>query len=432
MKNLYCNKLDAAVKACTKTLTNNQRHVGEDVGWHQHLGTNKIGIVATSIALLYYKMIGKPCREEKQCLSFLEKRQNQDGGWPYISNTNGESNVESTCWALQALKRYNEENTYDEILREGIDWIVSQHTFIEDNDSGWGFIKESVPRVYITALVLRTLVMLDRKDLQEFESAKQWLVNAQNEDGGWGELSDRGSSFFFTSYVIVSLLECGYQKTDGVIKKAKTWLEIQLREFDMEDASLLCYMEFIEKGVGEKRVRIPFFHYVLPYVIKACIRLDVDNRTIFKAITLLESRTQDGEIEHPMLENSKIKPIWALFDSVLSIKEFEGQFEKWNDLHEIILVYKWFWTFSKKNPLRFIVRYFDMVSRTMIMAAVFYGSFVLIKDNWNAVNEWFVGLKDSTTGGILISMIAAVVLSGLSWGLKKVNSWVNKLILEKA
>ena len=432
MKNLYCNKLDAAVKACTKTLTDNQRHVGEDVGWHQHLGTNKIGIVATSIALLYYKMIGKPCREEEQCLSFLGKRQNQDGGWPYISNTNGESNVESTCWALQALKRYNEVNTYDEIIRKGIDWIVSQHTFIADNDSGWGFIKESVPRVYITALVLRTLVMLGRKDLQEFESAKQWLVNAQNEDGGWGELSDRGSSFFFTSYVIVSLLECGYQKTDSVIKKAKTWLEMRLREFDMEDASLLCYMEFIEKGVGEKRVRIPFFHYVLPYVIKACIRLDVDNRTIFKAITLLESRTQDGEIEHPMLENSKIKPIWALFDSVLSIKEFEGQFEKWNDLHEIILVYKWFWTFGKKNPLRFIVRYFNMVARTMIMAAVFYGSFVLIKDNWNAVNEWFVGLKDSTTGGIFISMIAAVVLSGLSWGLKKVNSWVNKLILEKA
>ena len=73
-----------------------------------------------------------------------------------------------------------------------------------------------------------------------------------------------------------------------------------------------------------------------------------------------------------------------------------------------------------------------MVARTMIMAAVFYGSFVLIKDNWNAVNDWFEGLKDSTTGGILISMIAAVVLSGLSWGLKKVNSWVNKLILEKA
>ena len=432
MKNLYCNKLDAAVKACTKTLTDNQRHVGEDVGWHQHLGTNKIGIVATSIALLYYKMIGKPCREEEQCLSFLVKRQNQDGGWPYISNTNGESNVESTCWALQALKRYNEVNTYDEILRKGIDWIVSQHTFIADNDSGWGFIRESAPRVYITAFVLRTLVMLGRKDLQVFESAKQWLVNAQNEDGGWGELSDRGSSFFFTSYVIVSLLECGYQKTDGVIKKAKTWLEMRLHEFDMEDASLLCYMEFIEKGVGEERVRIPFFHYVLPYVIKACIRLDVDNRTIFKAITLLESRTQDGEIEHPMLENSKIKPIWALFDSVSSIKEFEGQFVKWNDLHEIILVYKRFWTFGKKNPLRFIVRYFDMVARTVTMAAVFYGSFVLIKDNWNAVNEWFVGLKDSTTGGILISMIAAVVLSGLSWGLKKVKSWVNKLILEKA
>lgn len=133
-----------------------------------------------------------------------------------------------------------------------------------------------------------------------------------------------------------------------------------------------------------------------------------------------------------MLENSKIKPIWALFDSVLSIKEFEGQFEEWNDLHEIILVYKWFWPFGKMNPLRFIVRYFDMVARTMIMAAVFYGSFVLIKDNWNTVNDWFEGLKDSMTGGILISMIAAVVLSGLSWGLKKVKSWVNKLILEKA
>lgn len=426
MKNLFCKDLDAAVCACTKTLIDNQRHVGEDVGWHQHLGTNKIGIVATAIALLYYKMIGEQCRDEEQCLSFLIRRQNDDGGWPYISNTNGASNVESTCWALQALYAYSAEGANDEIINRCVDWILGQHAPIVDSDSGWAFVGNAVSRVYITALVLRTLSLLGKHGVQEFESAKQWLLNSQNEDGGWGELADRGSSFFFTSFAVIALMECGCQPTDGVIKNAKRWFELRLNGVDVNDASLLCYMEFIENKVGEDRIRISFFHYVLPYVICACIRVGIDNRIVFDAIRLMQKRMEDGEIEHPMLENSKIKPIWALYDSVKAVKEFEGVFKDWSELNEIILVHKWFWSFGTYNPLRFLVRFSDWIIRTFVMAIVFYAVFVVARYYWDGINQWFVGLKDSTYGGILMSLIAAVISSGASWGWKKVKGFIEQ------
>lgn len=196
MKYIYRKNVDGIINACTKTLDDNHRHIGSDAGWHQHLGSHKVGIVATAMALLYYQMVSRECPEKEENLEFLRKKRNIDGGWPYISNTNGDSNVESTCWVLCALHQYDAQ-LYSREIEDGTTWLLTQYDQREDIDSGWPFMRDSLSRIYLTAFVLRTLKKLGKDSRQEYESAKKWLINAQNDDGGWGELPERGSSLFY-------------------------------------------------------------------------------------------------------------------------------------------------------------------------------------------------------------------------------------------
>ena len=104
MKKLKYSEIDSIIKKSIDTMSDSIRTVDEYTGWHQHLGSNKIGIVATSMAIKFYKeLVGTLCPSEDAAKYFIYNKQNEDGGWPYISNTNGESNIEATCWALQAL-----------------------------------------------------------------------------------------------------------------------------------------------------------------------------------------------------------------------------------------------------------------------------------------------------------------------------------------
>lgn len=171
MKNIRRKDIDNNIETFTRIIDDNHRHIGDETGWHQHLGSHKVGIVATAMALLFYKAINKNAPEKELNLKFLLNKQNSDGGWPYISNTNNESNVESTCWALLALYKYNFVSFHEQI-ENGINWLFSQYDQILDSDNGWAFIKGSKPRIYITSFVLRILKMLGKDTRQEFESAK--------------------------------------------------------------------------------------------------------------------------------------------------------------------------------------------------------------------------------------------------------------------
>lgn len=107
MKRFFKKDIEDRIEKFTEVLTASQRHIDGNTGWHQHLRAPKIGIVATAMALIYYKKIEQPCPDEEQCLNFIRSKVMEDGGWPYISNAANRSNIESTCWALQALHLYD-------------------------------------------------------------------------------------------------------------------------------------------------------------------------------------------------------------------------------------------------------------------------------------------------------------------------------------
>lgn len=87
------------------------------------------------MALLFYKTINKDAPEKELNLNFIRRKQNPDGGWPYISNTSNTSNVESTCWALLALYKYDSILFHDQI-ENGVNWLLAQYEQISDSDNG--------------------------------------------------------------------------------------------------------------------------------------------------------------------------------------------------------------------------------------------------------------------------------------------------------
>ena len=275
-------------------------------------------------------------------------------------------------------------------------------------DKGWPFSKGSVPRIYTTAFTLRTLLKIGEVESQQFESAKQWLLDAQNDDGGWGELPEKGSSCFYTSYVIITLIELGLSVSDPKITKASLWLQNRFKEVPMYDSTFLCYLEFIESGEGETRARISSFHYVLPYVAQALMALGVFNDNLIQAITILNERAREGYVEHPMLENTRIKPIWAIYDSICADIEFKKRINNWNKQFEFLSICNKLVSLKRWNPLRFFFRYMS----TIITFVISFGLlFLLIKQvNWDVIQKWWMDAQDKTLGQIIISFVGSFLV----------------------
>lgn len=411
MKYIRRNDIDNSIETFTRILNDNHRHIGNDTGWHQHLGTHKIGIVATAMALLFYKTINKDALEKELNLNFIIGKQNPDGGWPYISNTNNESNVESTCWALLALYKYASVSFHDQI-ENGVNWLLAQYEQIPDSDNGWAFITGSKPRIYITSFVLRVLKILGKDAGQEFESAKRWLINAQNDDGGWGELPDKGSSLFFTCYSIITLVECGIETNSSTINNAINWLEKKISSINIHDQTLICYLEFIENGTGDNRIRIPFFHYVLPYIVITFLKVGKKNGIVFDTVRLLLQRCSNGKIEHPMLENSRIIPIWILYDIMISYQSFKDSYSNWEEKSDFFCLpffQNKLIAIGKYNLFRLFIRIHNFIWYLIGLFVLIFIIVIGFQSYYSDAMNWWEKHINTISGQVILSLVVSAI-----------------------
>lgn len=75
----YIDSIDVntRISELLDNLDANIRTIGNDVGWHQHLGARKIGIVASAIGLLMHKKLGTAFAKEENVIAGLANKQNQ-------------------------------------------------------------------------------------------------------------------------------------------------------------------------------------------------------------------------------------------------------------------------------------------------------------------------------------------------------------------
>lgn len=439
MKRILRESLDSVFSKGTQILANTQRDIAGDVGWHQHLGSGKIGIVATAMALIYYKDIAKlPCPKVEECIEFLKKTQQDDGGWSFITNSKGISNVLATCWSIRALYKYEADPA---IIDKAVSWLYLKK---QKGDYGWSLFGTK-SQTFPTCFCIMTLLELGIKPDEEIvSSALTWLRNTRLQDGSCADSPEKPyQSLFHTAITILCLQKANLLTDSNLINKGLDWIEGRFQTQDFSAPCYECDLELMEEKVDNENTRVPYFHYTLPYVALVFLNANRGDNVVFNCIRLLVDRNEGGSWPHPFIENKKIIPIWTLYDGMLAIKAFNERMQRDvnsafipDDFHNVIrnsIVYykmskrkiRWVRTYS---PIRLIDKIGKSIIKFLIVVVIIAVIVYFALQNMDKIGQVLTTESPSCIAiAIITSFIASVLYTVLFW----LANWCMKWITEK-
>lgn len=439
MKRILKESLDSIIKNGTNVIANTQRDIAGNIGWHQHLGSGKIGIVATAMALIYYKDIAKmPCPKAKECIDFLIKTQQTDGGWSFITNSKGISNVLATCWAVRALSKYDADFV---VVRRGVDWLKTKK---KEGDYGWSLFGTK-SQTFPTCFCVITLLELGFKAEDELvSSALSWLRNTRLQDGSWADSPEKPyQSLFHTAITILCLQKANIVTDSNLIKKGLDWIETKFHDQDISAPCYECDLELMEERVNEENTRVPYFHFILPYVALVFMNAKKGDNVVFDCIHLLIDRNECGSWPHPFIENKKIIPIWTLYDGMLAIKAFNERMQSIvngaifsDDFHDPIGNTIVYYKMSRKK-IRWVRAYspcrlIDKIGRPILKFLIVVAAIaILVYFAMQHTDKIGQILSDEGTSSIAIAIITSFIASVLYAVLFWLANWCIKWITDK-
>ena len=177
-------------------------------------------------------------------IEWLLRIQNSDGGWPTFCRGWGRlpfdrSSPDLTAHALQALAARRGDRRIDRAVKRGLRYLEQARR----PDGSWcplWFGNQNAPGkanpVFGTANVVRALSDLDAAPLGG--PGREFLVAAQNEDGGWGGDRDAPSTIEETAAVL-SALAAGPETdaTDAALEKGRAFLLARIAANDWTEPS---------------------------------------------------------------------------------------------------------------------------------------------------------------------------------------------------
>lgn len=99
-----------------------------------------------------------------------------------------------------------------------IDYVAKLKTYYNNDQFG------DINLLNDDAWSILALASVGQKNLSEIENAKNYLINHQNIDGGWGYALNGESDTNDTAAIIIALIEAGVSKSDEKITKAVSYL----------------------------------------------------------------------------------------------------------------------------------------------------------------------------------------------------------------
>ena len=399
-------KLERVLQKSLIYIKDNYRVIGNKHGWHQFLGTNRIGNIATAQALLCFWYCQQDFNERNLALDTLLENQFstagdilRGGGWAYVTNVNDIPTTESTCWTLLSLLKINNDlvKVKRSVMR-GIQWILANHQHGNGDDAGWGSTKFDPSRIYPTTLALRVLKESDCTNNPQYQEALAWIKNARNlNDGGWGEIKGAPSTHLHTAHTIITLLECGLSLESEIIQKAVDRLLDCFDEKNLwNDFNIGGLVELMDvRAPTDSPRRITYYHFTTPWVLTALIKSGrLQHTAVFKAVNWLLESWRGGYWDHPFLSYMSNKPIWAIHDALLALSTFKSKFTNWQDIEEISLeknqlVIK---GKNKRGYLSSIIKRFIFNKITLGCTVVIFASITLISFRIVTVSKGIWGI----------------------------------------
>ncbi len=200
-------------------------------GWNHHPGSVPDADDTSAVLIALFRLQGEA--REWNGLKWLLRLQNDDGGWPtFCKGWSGlpfdRSCPDITAHALRAISPYAKIASHVNVsnsIRRGLEWIKKNQC----EDGSWvplWFGNQYAPhgenRVVGASRVLLALGELNEQQA-ESEKGVHYLLNVQNDDGGWGGGKGISSTMEETSLSVIALLACGH------IHEAERGVEFLLR-----------------------------------------------------------------------------------------------------------------------------------------------------------------------------------------------------------
>lgn len=342
------NKFRRVTRRALQYIKDHYREINGKCGWHQNLGSNKIGNVGSAQALLSLAYFREGFGEKHKVIdSIIESQFSKpgddiyDGGWAYITNASVIPTTECTCWVLLLLQR--EQSGAKDSLEKGLRWLLNNCSS-KNSGSGWGSTRFDSPRTYATTLALRVLSSYGCADTKQYKQGLAWLENARNStDGGWGEAGGYSSTFLHTAHALVALKQCGLDVQSEFIRRGCDWLLNSFHEETLWDeqsvlAGLIEQMEIsVPSNIGILGQRVVYFHFAIPWIIIALVLCSkLSTLQSFKAVNWLLNTFRDSYWDHPYLRYRKNKPMSATHDALLALSTFESKVPSpWDEIEKL-------------------------------------------------------------------------------------------------
>lgn len=152
----------------------------------------KIGIGATSIGLIIYCLQGEEENAEKMA-QYIVSQQLNDGSWSLSKLKQYDLSLAyATCYATKSLLLYNRSKMSPNIqqqIEKAISWVLQN----QNEDGGWGIYNGGESMIHPTSEVLHLFSHLYPEDTLYISikdakiKAEKWLFTKMNSDGSWND-----------------------------------------------------------------------------------------------------------------------------------------------------------------------------------------------------------------------------------------------------
>lgn len=277
-------------------------------GWYHQLEAQDPGATATAVGLMVFECCNEVFERAEDALAFLSDKQVKsddpliDGGW--ATNTSlRHPVVEATGWIARMIGSTrcalvpgapSAERTYR--------WLVEN----QNQDGGWGSLRGCPSRNWLTCVALRGLIPLNPWEPAIRRGVEWLLANRNHHVAAWGETAASQPTVTHTAMVLLTLAEVVPRPRDDAIAQAAQWLAETLEADTRFDR--YTHKETYPVTAGQARFRLALWHYGMPAAVAALLRYPES-----------ASATLMGQVFSTIVNSQNDRGFWPSSDSDTSM-----------------------------------------------------------------------------------------------------------------
>ncbi|MDY7089689.1 MAG: prenyltransferase/squalene oxidase repeat-containing protein [Actinomycetota bacterium] len=207
-------------------------------------------------------------------------------------------------------------------------WLINN----QNDDGGWGAFRGQESRVWLTAMAVRALGELDRR-APAIAGGVRWLIGARDPDAhAWGERPRHAATVTHTAYVLTALVDSGSTAADRIVSDAVTdgfaWLTSHLDPMNVHDDHARLESYNVTRVDADGNVVMwenTIWHHGLPFALSALVRqTDTVRFDLIAASVRTLGATQLGDGRWPGVDSSaafSVWTVWPFLEALADVKD---------------------------------------------------------------------------------------------------------------